>query len=96
LAGLLGLIMRAADEELRGLSIPDDCVSLALVSIFLVGALIALLNPSQRALFYLLSSPMLFYIPFGKIRHCIYFFFSRFYYGSTLGRLGLLEHHTGE
>lgn len=94
-AGVVGLAMRGIDRELRGLSILDDYLSLALVVVFLIGALVALGDPSQRALFYLLSSPMLLYIPFGKIRHCIYFFTSRFYYGSALGNLGLLEHRTG-
>lgn len=96
MAGLLGLFMRLANGELRGLSIPDDYVSLILVVIFLAGAWIVLEDPSRRALFWLLSSPMLLYIPLGKIRHCVYFFLSRLYYGVSSGRLGLLEHHVGE
>lgn len=93
-AGLAGLIMRWSDEELRGLSIPDDYVSLALVVVFLASALIFLEAPSQKTVFYLLSCPMLLYIPFGKVRHCAFFFVSRFYYGASWGRLG--EHRIRE
>jgi len=95
-AGLAGLVTRWADGELRGLSVPDDYLSLVLVVVFLAGALAALGEPSRRPLFYLLSCPMLLYAPFSKIRHCVYFFLSRFYYGAALGRSGLLEHGVGE
>jgi nitrate reductase gamma subunit len=93
LAGLAGLIMRATDPDISTMSIPDDYASLVLVELFLVGAFLALLNRSSLALFYLLSSLMLFYVPVSKIRHCIYFFLARFYYGSQFGRHGTLEHH---
>ncbi|MGQ9458239.1 MAG: hypothetical protein ACUVXH_02970 [Anaerolineae bacterium] len=95
-AGLAGLIMRWSDGEVRSLSIPDDYVSLALVLVFLAGALIFLGAPSQRTAFYLLSCPMLLYIPFSKVRHCAFFFVSRFYYGASWGRLGFGEHRTRE
>jgi hypothetical protein len=95
-AGAMGLFQRATEEELRGLSIPDDFLSLGLVVLFLVGAVWALARPASVSLFYLLSIPMLVYAPFGKIKHCIFFFFSRFQYGENLGRLGILEHRAGE
>jgi hypothetical protein len=34
---------------------------------------------------------MLIYIPFSKIRHLIYFFFSRFFFGVRFGWRGILE-----
>jgi hypothetical protein len=35
---------------------------------------------------------MLVYIPLGKIRHCLYFFFSRTFFGKFFGRRAVFPH----
>ena len=41
---------------------------------------------------YLTGAVMLIYVPLGKIRHCIYFFFSRRFFGLFVGRRAVIHH----
>jgi len=90
LAGVVGLAARIAEPRLRRLSTPDDFFSVGLVSAFLVAAASAWALPGARALFYGLAAATLAYIPFGKIRHCFYYFFSRYFFGLAFGRRGVI------
>ena len=56
-----------------------------------MGAL-ALAAGTLLVAFYLVSAAMLIYLPLGKIRHCLYFFFSRTFFGKFFGRRGVLPH----
>ncbi len=89
-AGAGGLIARVTEERLRRLSTPDDFFSVALVSAFCAAAADAWLAPRVLPPFYLLGVVTLVYIPFGKIRHCFYFFFSRYFFGVGFGRRGVI------
>ncbi len=91
LAGLGGLAARFAEENLRVLSTKDDYFSVALVSLFVLSASLALLAPAAVLLFHLLSAITFIYLPFGKVRHCVYFFFSRFVFGAFFGYRGVIE-----
>ncbi len=88
--GIAGLIARVAEARLRRLSTPDDFFSVGLVSVFTAAAALAWMTPETLPLFYLLAAATVAYIPFGKIRHCFYFFFSRYFFGVTLGRRGVI------
>jgi hypothetical protein len=70
-------------------------VSVALVSVFLSAGTAAFLDPRWRGLFLLLGAATLVAIPFTKIRHCFYYFFSRYFFGLFYGRRGVLggAHH---
>lgn len=92
LLGLIGAAMRVIEKHLRAISTPDDHASVLIVNIFLATTCIALLRSDWMPTMYLVSTVMLVYIPMGKIRHCIYFFFSRFFYGQFVGRRAVIHH----
>jgi hypothetical protein len=90
LAGFAGIVMRLAEENLRVLSVADDYFSAFLTSLFVALAFLSLLSPSTLPAFYVVSAVMLVYIPFGKIRHCVYYFYSRFFFGVIFGHRGVI------
>jgi hypothetical protein len=90
--GLLGNIMRLIEPQMRAMSTPDDHVSVLLVNLFLATVCISLLASGWVPVMYVVSAIMLIYIPLGKIRHCIYFFFSRFFYGQFVGKRDVIHH----
>ncbi len=90
LTGAGGLIARVREARLRRVSTPDDFFSVALVSVFLASAAIAWIDVRWQSLFFLLATATLIYIPFGKIRHCFYYFFSRYFFGVSFGRRGVI------
>ncbi|MBM4422624.1 MAG: hypothetical protein FJ030_04425 [Chloroflexi bacterium] len=89
--GFVGEIMRQVEHNLRALSTPDDHASVLLVSVFLATASIALINVGWLPAMYLASALMLIYAPLGKIRHCVYFFFSRRFFGLFVGRRAVIH-----
>lgn len=91
LLGLVGDLMRWADHNLRALSTPDDHASVWLVTIFLATTSLALLNATWLPAMYVASALMLGYAPLGKIRHCIFFFFSRRFFGLFVGRRAIVH-----
>ena len=91
LCGLLGATARWAEHNLRALSTPDDHAAVLLVTLFLTMASLALLNAAWLPAVYLVSAVMLVYAPLGKIRHCIYFFFSRRFFGLFIGRRAVIH-----
>jgi nitrate reductase gamma subunit len=94
--GLLGFVARLVERNLKSLSTPDDYFSVLLVSLFLASASIWLFNPASLPLFYLISAAMLVYAPFSKIRHCIYFAYSRLFYGKVVGSRAIFPHSQQE
>lgn len=92
--GFMGEIMRWLDHNLRVLSTPDDHASVLLVSVWLTATTVALLYPAWQWAMYALAALMLVYAPLGKIRHCIYFYFSRLFFGLFVGRRAVLHPET--
>jgi hypothetical protein len=88
--GFAGILMRLTDENARVLSVPDDYLSVFLSSLFVTLAFFTLLAPWVLPVFYLVAAVMLVYIPYGKIRHCVYFFYSKFFFGLSYGRRGVI------
>ncbi|RME79050.1 MAG: hypothetical protein D6784_01435 [Chloroflexi bacterium] len=95
-AGFAGIWLRRAEENLRALSLPDDYLSVLVTSLFVTLAFAVLVWPASLPLFYLVSGVMLAYIPFSKIRHCVYFFYSRFFFGQGFGHRGVIGQPPGE
>ena len=90
--GAAGGILRIVEHNLRGLSLPDDHFAVWLVTIWMAAAALALWNAGVLIPFYILSAITLAYIPLGKIRHCLYFFFSRAFFGKFFGRRAVFPH----
>lgn len=89
--GLLGAVARRLEPNLRALSTPDDHAAVLLVTAFLAATGLALAYAAWLPAMYLASALMLVYAPLGKIRHCVYFFFSRRFFGLFVGRRGVLH-----
>jgi hypothetical protein len=92
LLALLGFVSRFIEKSLKALSTPDDYFAVLLVSLFLACAAALLLNLGLLPFFYLVSALLFVYMPLGKIRHCIYFVFSRLFFGRFFGRRAVLPH----
>lgn len=89
-AGFAGIFMRLSGENERVLSLPDDYFSVFVTSLFTATASLTLWEPVWLPLFYLVSGVMAIYIPFSKIRHCVYFFYSKFFFGAGFGRRNVI------
>ncbi len=89
-AGFAGIGMRLAEENIRVLSLPDDYFAVFLTSLFVALAFAVLLWPVALPAFYVVAALLFVYIPFGKIRHCIYFFYSKFFFGQSFGQRGVI------
>ncbi len=90
--GAAGVAMRLVEGNLRRLSTADDFFSVVLVTAFLGVTALALVDTALVVPMYWVAGAMLAYIPLGKIRHCLYFFYSRLFFGRFVGRRGVLPH----
>lgn len=90
LFGFAGIPMRLMGENERVLSLPDDYFSVFLTSLFTLLAAGVLLWPGLLAVFYLITALLCVYVPFSKIRHCVYFFYSKFFFGKSFGHRGVI------
>jgi hypothetical protein len=91
---VVGSLMRVWEPNLRALSNLDDHLSVWLVAAFLALTGLALWDARYTAPMYLAAGLLFAYIPLGKIRHCLYFFFSRRLFGRFAGRRGVLPQAT--
>lgn len=92
LLGAAGAILRLLERNLRGLSSPDDHFAVWLVSAFMAAGAAAVWNADWMIPFYVVSAVVLAYVPLGKIRHCLYYFFSRIFFGRFFGRRAVFPH----
>ena len=89
--GVAGVGMRLSEENLRALSTADDHASVWAATIFSAATCFALLSPLWLPVMYVTAGAMMIYAPLSKIRHCIYFFFSRRFFGLFIGRRAVLH-----
>jgi len=99
ISGLASIVSRAADTKLRGISNSDDYISPALITIFMLTGALYIIGLLGTTYFYIAASILCLYLPWSKVRHCVYFFFSRAKIGSMMGHRGLLmtpDEHKGK
>ena len=89
--GFAGDVMRRIERNLAAISTPDDHAAVLVVSAFLAATAAALFSAVWLPAMHVTAALMLFYMPLGKIRHCIYFFFSRRFFGLFLGRRDVIH-----
>ncbi len=92
LLGAAGGVMRLAEHNLRGLSLPDDHFAVWLTTLFIAVTGLGLVFEAFVVPMYIVSAVTFAYIPLGKIRHCLYFFFSRTFFGKFFGRRAVFPH----
>ena len=92
LAGIVGIFERLTKGEMQKLNTPDDYLSVFLVTLFIAGAFGFVLNSQGQNWFYFVTGLMFLYLPFSKITHFIYFFFSRYFFGFEFGKRGVIKH----
>ena len=93
-AALLRLVRRFRDNTVRAMSSPDDYFSLMLLFVWLVLALLMLVSGGSGGSrfatpFFAVTAFFLFYVPFSKISHYLYYPLTRYWLGRSLGRRGV-------
>jgi nitrate reductase gamma subunit len=91
LIGISKFIRRVSRLEMRLISTPDDYFALVSVEFFFISNIAALLvnTPLWRTVYFFITAGFLFYVPFSKISHYIYFFFTGVITGSRYGWRGV-------
>jgi hypothetical protein len=98
LSGIGLFVRRSLKPYIRKISCPDDFASNLLVDVFLLLTLVVSYETRLDAILYTVAIILILYIPLGKIRHCVFFFYSRVLFGLFFGRRGVLpqkQWHTG-
>ncbi len=96
-AGLIGcyrLYRRISDPYIRQISTPDDYFSLLLLTVwFFVSAGAAPNRPEEGEgillAYFIMTAFFLMYVPFSKISHYLYYPFTRYYFGKSMGYRGV-------
>jgi hypothetical protein len=93
LVGLYRLARRLTNPVLRSVSSPDDYFSLMLLIVWFAAAVLAVPNRPERTegpliVYFGLTAFFLIYVPFSKICHYLYYPFTRYYLGRSLGHRG--------
>lgn len=87
ICGLYIFIARFFNKVQQQISNPDDYISNFLVTMFQV-ATILMLHFEIPQFYFISASLLLFYIPFGKLKHLVYFFAARYHLGFFYGWRG--------
>jgi nitrate reductase gamma subunit len=93
-SGVALLIKRMLKPQMRSLSSGDDYLANVLVDVLLLFALAASFAEMMLVGFLVVAIITFIYIPFGKLRHCIFFFYSRILFGDFFGKRGVVPHPT--
>jgi nitrate reductase gamma subunit len=94
IVGVLRIIRRVGNLYVRSISSPDDHFAVWLLTVWFAFGFLA--APNNIALgewklmsFFIMGSFFLVYVPFSKISHYLYYPFTRYYLGKSLGRRGV-------
>jgi nitrate reductase gamma subunit len=99
LVGVMRLYRRITNPAVRLISTADDYFSLALMTVYFAVAVWAIPNAYEKnewpqILFFTLTAFFLIYVPFSKIGHYLYYPFTRFFIGRTMGHRGVGQRKT--
>jgi len=100
--GILRIIRRVSSPHMRAISSPDDYFSLMLLTVWFLSAVLAAPNNHQTTegkwlllSFFVLTAFFLIYVPFSKISHYLYYPFTRYYFGKSMGYRGVFPVQRG-
>jgi len=93
LVGLFRIVRRMTKKVMRAISTPDDYFSLVLITVWFFFSFMASPNNYMETEFWLLgffylTAFFLIYVPFSKISHYLYYPFTRYFFGKTMGHRG--------
>lgn len=89
LCGIAILVKRLVDKDLRILSIPDDYISNILTTAAHIATIILIAGIGRPEIIYsIILSIFFIWLPIGKTKHLLYFFFARFHLGYFYGWRG--------
>ena len=93
LMGVLRIIRRTSRKVMRAMSSPDDYFSLILLTVWFAFAFLAAPNDVKSGegimiTYFYLTAFFLIYVPFSKISHYLYYPFTRYWFGKTMGHRG--------
>ena len=88
------IIRRFTSKYVRAISSPDDYFSLILLTVWFGFAFFAVPNNYQQGegiliTYLFLTAFFLMYVPFSKISHYLYYPFSRYWFGKSMGYRGV-------
>jgi hypothetical protein len=94
IVGIMRIIRRLGSIRLRVISTPDDYFSLVLLTVWFFFATLAAPNNYMTGetvllIYFWMTAFFLIYVPFSKISHYLYYPFTRYFLGKTLGRRGV-------
>jgi hypothetical protein len=94
LVGCYRLYRRLTHPVMRLISTPDDIFSLLLLTSFFFFAALAAPNRPERGegwllIYFIMTAFFLVYVPFSKISHYLYYPFTRYYFGRSMGHRGV-------
>jgi len=94
LIGCYRLVRRLSDPYIRQISTPDDIFSILLLTVWMLVSIWAApnrpdLGEGPLLAYFLLTALFLIYVPFSKISHYLYYPFTRYYFGRTMGTRGV-------
>jgi nitrate reductase gamma subunit len=92
--GLMRFVRRVGNRYMRAISSPDDYFSLTLLTAWFFFAVLAVPNEIaggewHLVTYFMLTAFFLVYVPFSKISHYLYYPFTRYYLGKSLGHRGV-------
>lgn len=88
IGGISLLVKRLLSPNLRRLSCPDDYISNLLASSFALLSGLGTLLPGLWTATATAAILLLVWLPLGKLRHCLFFFLTRYHFGAFFGRRG--------
>ncbi len=94
LIGCYRLYRRMTDPFIRQISTPDDYFSLLLLTVWFFVSVWAAPNQPARGEgvligYFIMTAFFLIYVPFSKISHYLYYPFTRYYFGKSMGHRGV-------
>jgi hypothetical protein len=92
--GCYRMYRRLRNPAMRIISTPDDYFSLALLTVWSFASIFAAPNRPELGetplmIYFIMTAFFLIYVPFSKISHYLYYPFTRFYFGRTMGHRGV-------
>jgi nitrate reductase gamma subunit len=94
IVGIMRMIRRIFYKRMQMISSPDDYFSLLLLTVWFLFTTLSVdvLHQSHEWVvltYFYMTAFFLLYVPFSKISHYLYYPFTRYYFGKTMGYRGI-------